>query len=203
MVARFMVCAVLYSSTIGIIGSSPIRGHEYMFAFFCVFCLGLVTGRSPAQGGPQNICNQKYGRPWTSLVCIAEEEVTFYDSISVVGPHLETGHWQFLCAPQYVAAVAAPIPMSLIFMRDSKANRFYSDSCVYFCLERNNRNVGLYLARSNANLSKEFTLSRVLFCFHPEEDPPSFGQIVHTHGYAFFTLKTSRRVFARMKRKTA
>lgn len=143
--------------------------------FFCRLCHRPISH----PGSLPNICKQKYGRPWTSLVysAIEGEKKLFYDPVSMIGPQPERGHWQFLCT----AKVAAPIPMCLIFMRDSQANRFHSDSCFSFCLQRSNRNVGLYLTRSNANLSKEFTLSRVLFCFHPEGDPPSFGQIVHTH----------------------
>jgi hypothetical protein len=57
-----------------------------------------------------------------------------------------------------------------------------------------NRNVGLLLGRSNATLSKRFTLSRVWIYFHPEGDPPSFA---HMHGCAFFTLQTSRRAGGR------
>jgi hypothetical protein len=59
-----------------------------------------------------------------------------------------------------------------------------------FPLPVQNRNVGLLLGRSNATLSKRFTLSRVWICFHPEGDPPSCA---HMHGCAPFTLQTQRR----------
>ena len=67
------------------------------------------------------------------------------------------------------------------FLRATARHVASSHTHVPFCLQKNSRNVGLYLARSNANLSKGFTLSRVLLYFHPEGDPLSFGQIVYTY----------------------